>query len=77
MLSPNSIGDQKKGLYQKLQEFNSIEDQKKGLHRNLILYSAENWNLIVLTATFSSNHPDAYSIGERTAISLGGTLQSR
>ena len=40
---------------------NSIEDQKKGLHHNLALYSAKIWDLLVLTATFLPNHPDAYS----------------
>ena len=40
---------------------NSIEEQKKGPHRNFVLYSPGICSLFVPTATFSSNHPDAYS----------------
>ena len=53
---------EKKRFHQKLKGFCPIKssEDKKNLHRNLALYSAETWNLFVLTATFSySNHPDA------------------
>ena len=40
---------------------NSIEEQKKGPHRNFVLFSRGICDLFVPTATFSSNHPDAYS----------------
>ena len=38
-----------------------LKTPKKGLHRNLVLFSAGIWNLLVLTATFLSNLPDASS----------------
>ena len=40
---------------------NATKDQSKGLHRNLVLHSAGIWDLLVVTAIFLSNHPDAYS----------------
>ena len=33
----------------------------KGFQRNSVLFLARIWNLLVLAATFMSNHPDAYS----------------
>ena len=56
----------KKSLHRKLKGFcliNRVKTKKKkeGLHRNLVLFSARIWDLFVLTATFSSDHPDPYS----------------
>ena len=39
-------------------EFDS-RPKKKGLRRNLVQNSAGIWDLLVLTATFSSDRPDA------------------
>ena len=64
---PNSIENQKNKSSPKIEGIllpNLVEDQKnkkKGLHRNLVLYSARIRDLFVLTAPFSSNHPDASS----------------
>ena len=49
ILSPNSVKDRKK------------KQKRKGLHRNLTPSSAGLWDLSVLRANFSSNHPDAHS----------------
>ena len=67
MFSPNTIEDQSKKRsspkFEGVLSPNSIENQKKkGLHRSFLLYSAGIWDLLVLTATFSSNHPVAYSL---------------
>ena len=58
--------NKKKGLHRKLKGFyplNRVKTKKKGLHLRLVLYSAGIWDLFVLTATLSSDHPDAYSQG--------------
>ena len=61
ILSPNSTADQaKKRPSPKIKRFlssKSIEDQITVM----VSFSAEFWDLFVLTATFSSDHPDAYS----------------
>ena len=55
--------DKKKGLQRKLKRVCRLNRVKinKSLHYNLVLYSAGIWDLLVLTATFLSNHPNAYS----------------
>ena len=60
-LSPNPIEDQKK---KGLCPLNRAKTKKKVFTERKPkkgLYSAGIWDLFVLTATFSFNHPDAYS----------------
>ena len=75
MLSPNSIEDQKKkkgkkGLQRKLKGFcalNRVKTKEKKKEKKVFsaiwyyTYSDTIWVLFVLTATFLSIHPDAYS----------------
>ena len=55
--------DQKKKIFIKIwSDFVSTLDwkKKKALHHNLVQYLAGLWDLLELTATFLSNHPDVY-----------------
>ena len=86
MLSPSSMEDQKKNVFKKIEGIlspNLIEDQKKKRKKekkSTPQYSAGIGDLFVLTAAFSSNHPNAYSqwrecwniVRENAEISMEG-----